>query len=67
MRILTIVLTVISLALIVFNLSKVDWSSPLEGQSMVAIITTVALACAILLLQILRTSKKIESKVKKGS
>lgn len=67
MRILTIILTIISLGLIVFNLSKIDWSSPLEGQSMVAVITTVALACAILLLQILRTSKKIESKVKKGS
>lgn len=67
MRLFTFILIFISLGLIVFNLTKVNWSSPFEGDSMVAIITTMALVCAILLLLILRTSKAIESKLKNKS
>ena len=67
MRISIIVLTILSLGLIIFNLTKVNWSSPFEGDSMIAVITTVALLCAVLLLQILRISRKIDSKTKKQS
>lgn len=67
MRIFTLILILISLGLIVFNLTKINWSSPVEGDSMVAVITTLALVCAILLLSILRTSKKIEHKLKNRS
>ena len=65
MRLFSLILILISAGLIVFNLTKINWSSPFEGNSMVAVITTMALFCAILLLLILRTSKAIESKLKK--
>ena len=51
----------------IFNLTQVNWSSPFEGNSIVAVITSLALACAILLLLILRTSKKIEANLKNKS
>ena len=65
MRTFSLILIFISLGLIVFNLTKINWSSPFDSDSMVAIITTMSLSCAILLLLILRTSKAIESKFKK--
>ena len=64
MKIFTIILSIIAVALIIYNSTKVDFNTPFEGESIVAIITVVASLCAILLLQILRVSKKIEQKVK---
>ena len=64
MKIFTIILSVIAVALIIYNSTKVDFNAPFEGESVIAIITIVAALCAILLLQILRISKKIEQKVK---
>lgn len=64
MKIFTIILSIIAVALIIYNSTKVDFNAPFEGESVVAIITIVAALCAILLLQILRISKKIEQKVK---
>ena len=64
MKIFTIILSIIAIALIIYNSTKVDFNTPFEGESIVAIITVVASLCAILLLQILRVSKKIEQKVK---
>ena len=64
MKILTIILSIIAVALIIYNFTKVDLDTPLEGDSVTAIITILAALCAILLLQILRVSKKIEQKKK---
>ena len=64
MKVFTILLSIIAVALIVYNSSKVDFNAPFEGESVIAIITIIAALCAILLLQILRVSKKIEQKVK---
>ena len=64
MKILTIILSIIAVALIIYNITKVDLDTPLEGDSVTAIITILAALCAILLLQILRVSKKIEQKKK---
>ena len=64
MKIFTIILSIIAVALIIYNSTKVDFNAPFEGESVIAIITIVAALCAILLLQILRVSKKIEQKVK---
>ena len=64
MKIFTIILSVIAVALIIYNSTKVDFNAPFEGESVIAIITIVDALCAILLLQILRISKKIEQKVK---
>ncbi len=64
MKILTIILSIIAVALIIYNFTKIDLDTPFEGDSITAIITILAALCAILLLQILRVSKKIEQKKK---
>lgn len=65
MKIFITILTIIAIALIAFNATNLDFNNILEGDSLTAVITIVAALCAILLLQILRISKKIESLSKK--
>ncbi|MEZ2413857.1 hypothetical protein ACA086_02760 [Muriicola sp. E247] len=60
---LTIVLIILALALIVYNVTIVDFNDPLGEQSIIAVIGIVASLCAIILLLILLTSKKIQEKV----
>ncbi|ULC59507.1 hypothetical protein MBM09_00675 [Flaviramulus sp. BrNp1-15] len=64
MKILTIILSILALGLIVFNFTKVDFNAPFEGESTIALITIVASLCVILMMAILRVSKRIEQKVK---
>lgn len=64
MKILTLVITVIAFALIAFNITEVNLNAPFEGDSIVALITIVAALCAVLIMFILLTSKRIEQKVK---
>ena len=64
MKIASIIISVLALILIAFNITKVDFNAPLEGQSIVALITILAGLCAIILMLILRISKRIEEKVK---
>ena len=64
MKIFTIVLSVIALGLIVFNFTQVNFDAPFDGDSIVAVITIVASLCVIMMMAILRTSKRIEQKVK---
>ncbi len=64
MKIITILLTVIAVALIVFNSDKVDINAPFKGESIIALITIIASLSAIILLQILKVSKRIEQKQK---
>jgi uncharacterized integral membrane protein len=56
----TIIFTVVALLLIVFNVAKVDLKAPFEGDSAIALIAILALLCGIVLLQILRLSKRVE-------
>lgn len=65
MKAITYILSIIALGFVIFNLTKVDYNNPLEGDSMVAVITILAGLCAILMLTILRVSKKIEHTVKR--
>lgn len=65
MKILTTVLTVIAIALIIFNATQINLNKPFEGDSFTAILTILAGLCAVILLQILRLSKKIEALQKK--
>ena len=60
MKIFTILLSVIAVALIIFNATKLNFDNLFEDESFVAIATIMAAVCTILLLQILRISKKIE-------
>lgn len=66
MKILTIILSVIAVALIIFNATKLNFNALFEGESQTALITIVAALCALILLQILRISKKIEKLSNKG-
>ena len=67
MKILTIILSIIALGLIGFNLTQVNFNNPFDGQSLVAVITIVASLCVILMMTILRISKRIEQKVKESN
>jgi uncharacterized integral membrane protein len=65
MKIFTIILSVLAIILIGFNATKIDLNDPFSGESALALITILAALCAIILLQILRISKRIEAQVKK--
>jgi uncharacterized membrane protein (DUF485 family) len=60
---ISIVLIIIALALIAYNTTIIDFSNPLEGNSIIAIIGVLAALCAIVLLLIYITSKRIQDKV----
>lgn len=68
MRIITLILTLIAFGTIAFNISVLNFKDVLQGDSFVAVVTIVLSLCAIVLLQILRISKRIEklSKEKKN-
>jgi Mg2+ and Co2+ transporter CorA len=63
MKIFTNVLVVLAVALIIFNLTLLDFKNPFEGDSVVAFIGIAASFCAVLILLIFKTSKKIEEKM----
>ncbi|MDC6366322.1 MULTISPECIES: hypothetical protein [Flavobacteriaceae] len=62
-----IILIIVALALITYNVTLVDFNNPLQGDSTIALIGIVASLCAIVLLLIFMTSKKVEKKIKEGS
>lgn len=59
MKIFTTILLILAIALIVFNITLIDFKNPTEGNSLVAIIGTAASICAVLILLIFRLSKKV--------
>lgn len=65
MKIALPVFMIIAFGMCVFNLTQMNWSSPLEGESSVALVGAMASASAFLLILILMLSKKIASKLKK--
>lgn len=60
----SLIFTVVAIAIIGFNITKVNFQTPFEGESIVALITVFALLCGIILLQILRLSKRVEQQLK---
>lgn len=62
MKIFTSILVLLALALIVFNITLLDFTNPFQGDSMVAFIGIAASFCAVLILLIFRISKRIEEK-----
>ncbi len=62
----TIVLLVLAIALIVYNTTLIDFRDPLKGDSIIAVIGIVASLCAIVLLLIFVTSKKIQKKIEEN-
>lgn len=65
MKIFTLIFTIIAVGLIIFNATKLNFEALLEGESYTAILTIIGALCAVILLQILRISKKIEKLYKK--
>jgi Ca2+/Na+ antiporter len=64
MKIFTSILVFLALALILFNITLLDFSHPLEGESSIAVIGIVASFCAVFILLIFKMSKSIEEKTK---
>ena len=60
-----IILIILAILLIAYNVTMLDFEKPFEGDSIVALIGIFAALCAIVLLLIFITSKKIEKKVGK--
>lgn len=62
-KIIITVLIVLGLALIAYNVTLVDFNEPFKGNSIIALIGIVASLCAIVLLLIYSSSKKIQKKM----
>ncbi|NNK39282.1 MAG: hypothetical protein HKP45_01355 [Winogradskyella sp.] len=60
MKATILILTVLAIALLIFNATKLNFDALFTGESFTAVLTILASLCAIVLLQILRISKKIE-------
>lgn len=63
MKIFTNILVFLAVALIIFNITLLDFNHPFQGDSMVAFVGIGASFCAVLILLIFRMSKKIEEKM----
>jgi hypothetical protein len=64
MKIFTSILVVLALALIVFNITLLDFSHFFDAKNSVALIGIVSSICAVLILLIFKISKKIEERTK---
>lgn len=62
MKVVIPVAILLALALLIYNVTIIDYSDPFNGESTIALIGVVACACAIVLMLILRTSRKIAAK-----
>ncbi len=62
MRVAIFICIAIAIILLIFNLTQVNYTTPLKGSSSIALIGVVGSACAIILLLILLVSKKIARK-----
>jgi len=67
MKIFNIVFSIVALGLIIFNITKINFEAPFKGDSIIALITILAALCAVVLLQILRLSKKVDEKIKQNN
>lgn len=64
MKIFTSILIVLALALIIFNITLLDFDNLFIGDSLVGLIGIAASFCAVFILLIFRMSKMIEEKTK---
>ena len=64
MKIFTTILIVFALALIVFNITLLDFDNLFKGDSLVGLIGISASICAVLILLVFRMSKAIEDKTR---
>jgi len=64
MKYFTILVTIVAAVLIIYNARMLDFNDLFEGQSIIALITIFASLCAIIILQVLRLSKRVDDKLK---
>ena len=64
MKIFTSILIVFAFALIIFNITLLDFDNVFRGDSLVGLIGIAASFCAVLILVIFRMSKMIEQKTR---
>jgi uncharacterized integral membrane protein len=64
MKIFTYILVFLALALIVFNITQLNFNDLFSKESVTALIGIVASFCAVFILLIFKMSKSIESKLK---
>ena len=64
MKIFSILFTLLVIASIAFSITNVNVDAPFEGESTVALIMIMAALCALVLVYILKASKRIEKKSK---
>lgn len=64
MKIATYIISLVALAIGVFNVTKIDFVTPMSKQSFPALITSICAGCAILIVSIIRISLKIKGLVK---
>jgi uncharacterized integral membrane protein len=60
---ITFILIVLAIVLIGYNVTFIDFNNPFEGNSVIALIGILAALCAIILLLIFLTSRKIQKKI----
>jgi hypothetical protein len=63
MKIFIRILMALSLGMVIFNATQVNWGDPLSEKSSIAVIGIMAALCAFLLLLLLILSKKISKKL----
>ena len=61
----SIIFIAIAIGLIAYNVTLVDFADPFEKNSTIALIGIMASLCAIVLLLVFITSKKIQDKINK--
>ena len=59
------IMAVLALGMMIFNATMIDWDTPTEGDSLIAIIGILASGSALLLIWILLLSLKINDKQKR--
>ena len=64
MKIFTYILFILSFALIVFNITQLNFDDLFAQDSLIALIGIIAAFCAIIILLIFRMSKSIVDKLK---
>ena len=66
MKLTTYLITILATIILIFNVSKIDYTAPLSEESFTAVITSISAGCAVLISTILRLSKKIDRLIKKS-
>ena len=57
---LSYVISVLAFLIVIYNITIVNWEDPFSGDSIIALIASMCGVCCVMIMTILRTSKKIQ-------